>query len=270
MQFEAVLQSIMDLVTRFGFRALGSIAIVLLGFWVIRLAKKPLRVAFSKSGLDETIVQFLVSLIGYALLAFVVIAALGNLGVQTTSFVAVFGAAGLAIGLALEGSLANFAAGILIAFFRPIRLGDFVEAADSEGVVDKITIFHTTIKTLDNETIIVPNSDITSGKVVNYSAEEFVRIEVPIAIGHDVDFAQVRALLEQVPAQCKRVLAEPPAEVQITDLSGDLVQLQLEVSVEPMQREDAGFEVAEKMKQALDEAGIRRPRRALDVQMTQA
>ena len=267
MQSNDLIQTLLEYASRFGMNVLGAVAILVLGFWGIRLLKRPLAKALSSTQLDPTIVQFLASIIGYALLAFVVIASLSRLGIQTSSFVALIGAAGLAVGLALEGSLANFAAGILLAFFRPLRVGDFVDAADSEGVVEKITIFHTTIKTLDNETIVLPNSEVTSGKITNYSGEPYVRIEVPLVVGHDADFATVVALLHDVPSRCKRVLAEPPAEVQVTDLSGEWLGLQLEVSVEPLQREDAGFEVAEQIKRAFDKAGIEPPRRQVKMSM---
>ncbi len=264
------LNQVVELVSRFGLRFLGSLAILMIGAWVVRLIKKPLRRLLGNSKLDSTIVEFLVSVAGYALLAFVVVAAFNNLGVATGSFVAVLGAAGLAFGLAMEGSLANFAAGVMLAVFRPFSLGDFIEAADTEGVVENITIVHATVVTLDNETVIIPNSELTSGKIVNYSTKPYSRIEIPLILDHDADFAAAYQLLERVPSGCRRILAEPPAEVQVTRLTAEGIEMQLEVSVEAIDREDAGFEVAEAIERHFDEAGIRPPRRHLDVRMNGA
>ena len=264
---DSVLQQVVELVGRFGLSALGSIAILLVGSWAVRLIKRPLFRVLERSKLDDAIAHFLTSLVGYALLAFVVIAALSNLGVATGSFVAVLGAAGLAIGLAMEGSLGNLAAGILIATFRPFSAGDLIEAADHEGIVEKITIFNTTMVTLDNETVIVPNAELTSASLINYSAREFVRVEVPAVVGHEASIGKVRQVLEAVPPRCSRVLDEPVAEVQVTELTEAGVRVQLEVSVLPKDREDAVFEVAEAIKRAFEDADIRAPRQRLDIRM---
>ncbi len=264
------LTHVVELISRFGVRFIGSLAILLIGSWMVRLIKRPLRGMMGRSQLDATIVEFLVSAVGYGLLAFVGVAALNNLGVATSSFVAVLGAAGLALGLAMEGSLANFAAGVMIAVFRPFGLGDVIEAADTEGIVEKITIAHTTVVTLDNESVMIPNAELTSGKVVNYSAKPYTRIEVPLVLAHDADFATAYQLMERVSMGCRRVLAEPAAEVQVTGLTADGIEMQVEVSVEAQDREDAGFEVAEAIKRSFDRHGIQPPRRFVDIRKNES
>ncbi|MEM1268942.1 MAG: mechanosensitive ion channel domain-containing protein [Bacteroidota bacterium] len=255
------LVSIFDRLLELGERLLTAGAIIIIGLWLAKLAVRLVKRSFTKANLDATLSSFLESLIYYGLVVFVIIAALNRLGVQTASFVAVLGAVGLAIGLATEGSLSNFAAGALIALFHPFRVGDFVEIADSEGHVEKIQIFNTVIRTLDNETVIIPNSEVTGGKIVNYSAKPYVRAEVPLLIGHDADFATVEALLFEAASASKRVLAEPAAEVQITDFTENGLRLQVEVTTLPGDREDVVFEVAGEIKRRLDAAGIRVPQR---------
>ena len=259
-----------DLSAEFGLKAVAAILILVVGWWLAKLISRGAARAMDRSSLDPTLVHFLRGAIYYLLLAIVAVIALTTVGIQTASFVALLGAAGLAVGLALEGSLGNFAAGVLIMLFRPFKIGDYVEAADREGRVERIHIFNTTLVTYDNETVIIPNSDVTGGTVINYSERGHVRVEVPLLVGHDADFKRVKSLLMLAAAEAPRVINEPPAEVQITEFTEHAIKLQVEVTVDPKDREDVLFEVSDLVKARFDEAGISTPRQRLDLRLPKA
>ena len=162
----------------------GAAVILLLGMWLVKRLRKPIVTGLQRTRMDDTVTGFLADLATYAMYAVVVVGALSNLGIETTSFVALLGAAGFAVGLAMEGTLGNLASGVLIAVFRPFGVGDVIECADASGKVIDISIVATTLITLDNETIIVPNGEATSGVIVNYSREPYTRVEVPFKVGH--------------------------------------------------------------------------------------
>src|SRR5699024_10018955 len=170
----------------------GAIVILFIGFWAAKLAKRLFRKSLRRHKVDETLIGFAAN-IGYALLmAFVIIAALAQLGVQTATFVAIIAAAGLAVGLALQGSLSNFAAGVMIIGFRYLSIGDYVEAGGTSGIVDEIHIFHTQLKTPDNRFVYVPNRLITSGTITNYSKLDTRRLDLVISVGYGSDVAHAK------------------------------------------------------------------------------
>ncbi len=242
-----------------GLTLLKATAIVIIGLYVARFVQKLLSDGLSKTSLDASLAGFAASLLYYGILIFVGMAALQTLGVATTSFVAVLGAAGLAIGLAMEGALGNFAAGVLLIFFRPFKVGDYVEIAGAEGTVEELQIFNTVLNSLDNETIIIPNAQITAEKITNYTAKDYVRIEVPFTVDYDTDLKQLNALVMQVPERCSRVLADPKPELQVIEFTDRGLKVQAEVSVAGPDREDGGFEVGLAIKELLDEANIKLP-----------
>lgn len=258
MNLELVTQ-IQGYLAQFGFKILGAIVIMVVGIYAAKFVTKLLDKGLKASNIDPTLAGFARNLLYYAIIAFVAMAALNSLGVATTSFVAVLGAAGLAIGLATEGALSNFAAGVLIIFFRPFRIGDYVEIADVEGTIEDIQIFNTVLNSLDNETIIIPNSQITSEKITNYSTKDYVRVEVPFTIGYDADLKTVNDLVLQVPEHCPRILEEPIPELQVIEFTERGLKVQVEFSVKGPDREDAGFEAGRAVKLLLDEAGIKFP-----------
>ena len=171
MEIQQLIAKGYELGTEFGVNILAALAIFIIGRWVVKYLKKLTLRVMEKRNVDPTLTKFVANLAYVALLAFVVIAALGMLGIQTTSFIAVLGAAGLAVGLALQGSLSNFAAGVLMIIFRPFKVGDFVEGAGVAGIVEEIQIFTTRLATPDNKTIIIPNAKLTADNIINYSAK---------------------------------------------------------------------------------------------------
>lgn len=242
-----------------GFNLLFAIGIFILGRWlahgVIALSRRLL----GRAGLDEILVNFVVSILHGLLLVVVLIAALDRLGVDTTSMVALIGAAGLAIGLALQDSLKNFAAGVMLIVFRPFRAGDFVEAGGTQGVVEKINIFSSTFRTPDNREIIVPNGAIYSGVITNYSARGTRRIDLLFSIGYDDDIRQARAVIERVLAAEQRLLADPPPFIGVAELAAHSVDLHVRPWVTTADYFATMCELKEKVKLAFDEHGITIP-----------
>jgi small conductance mechanosensitive channel len=198
-------------------------------------------------------------LVSWALIIFVVIAALGQLGIQTASFVAIVGAAGLAIGLALQGSLANFAAGVLILIFRPFKVGDFVEVAGVSGAVQNIQIFTTELHTPDNKKVIVPNGGVISGNITNYSANNTRRVDLVFGIGYSEDIDVAKTLLQTVLAAEPKVLQDPAPTIGVVELADSSVNLVCRPWVNTADYWDVYFNVTEAVKKALDAGGISIP-----------
>lgn len=181
---ENIVARVVELLTVYGLKVLSAIILFIVGRWVARILSNILKRVMTKSEVDPTIVSFVANLIYLSLLTFVVLAALGQLGIQTTSFIAIIGAAGLAVGLALQGFLANFAAGFLMIIFRPFKVGDFIEGAGVTGTVESIQIFTTELKTPDNKMIIIPNAKLTADNITNYSTTGTRRVDMAFGIGY--------------------------------------------------------------------------------------
>jgi len=208
-------------------------------------------------------------LIYFGLLVLVIITALGTLGVNTTSFAAIIGAAGLAIGLALQANFSNFGAGVVILFLRPFKVGDFVEAGGATGSVEAIGIFNTTIKTGDNRVIIVPNSNIISGNIVNYSKEPIRRIDLVIGVGYDDDLKLVKETLEEILNSDERILKDPAPSVALAELADSSVNFNVRPWVKTEDYWSVRSDLLEKIKVTFDEKGINIPYPQLDVHLDQ-
>jgi len=211
MDLNTILTRLQEVITLYGLKVIAAIVIFIVGRWVAKGLKRLTVRALTKAKVDETLVSFLGHLTYIALLAFVIIAAINQLGVQTTSFIAILGAAGLAVGLALQGSLANFAAGVLMIIFRPFRVGDYVEGGGTAGIVEEIQIFTTKLRTPDNKSIIIPNAKITGDNIINYSAKDSRRMDMIVGVSYDDDYDQVKEVLEDILAKDGRILEEPAA-----------------------------------------------------------
>ncbi|HEX4976051.1 MAG TPA: mechanosensitive ion channel domain-containing protein [Pseudomonadales bacterium] len=222
----------------------------------MRLLTRALANLLEKQNIEKSLISFTSSLVNAALTAFVIITALGQLGIQTTSFVAIIGAAGLAIGLALQGSLSNFAAGVLMIIFRPIKVGDFIEAAGTAGTVDDIQIFSTTLRTPDNKLIIVPNASITGGNIVNYSSKATRRIDLEFNICHEADLEKTKAVFTRIMNEDERILKDPAPVVAIKALTDSAVVFVLRPWVNTSDFADASFALTEKVKTTLQAEGI--------------
>ena len=191
-------------------RVVLALLIFCVGRLVARLVRRIVERLLEKAKQEHALVRFVGNLVYFALLAFIIIAALSKLGIQTASFIAVLGAAGLAVGLALQGSLANFAAGVLLVIFRPFKVGDYVEAAGKAGVVEDIEIFTTTLLTVDNKKVVVPNAKLCADNITNYTAMDTRRVDLVIGVSYDADLKQTRQCIAEVLGADERILKDPP------------------------------------------------------------
>lgn len=258
---------ILEALTKLGLKALAAIAIFIIGRWLAKLFSNGLKHFLNQREVDAIVINFVASLFYYGMLTAAVIVALSQLGVQTASFVAILGAAGLAIGLALQGSLSNFAAGVLLIIFRPFRTGDFVEAGGATGIVDSVEIFTTTLKTLDNRRVIVPNSNILSGNITDYSAYPTRRVDLVFGISYTDDIDRARQIIADVLRQDERILADPAPTVQVFELADSSVNFAVRPWVENANYWTVLCDTTETVKKQFDAAGISIPFPQQDVYM---
>lgn len=209
---------LIELVQAWGLMALMAIVIFIIGRILARVLRNSLRAGMRRAKVEETLVSFAGNMTYALLMVMVIIASLNQLGIQTTSFIAILGAAGLAIGLALQGSLANFAAGILMIIFKPFKVGDFIDAGGTMGTVEDIEIFTTKMRTPDNKQIIIPNNQITNGSITNFSAKETRRVDLVVGVSYNDDLNKVKAVLKDILSQDERVLEEPAPTIEVLAL----------------------------------------------------
>jgi small conductance mechanosensitive channel len=247
---------VQDIVTVWGLKVIAAVAIFIIGRWIAMLVRGIVRRVMERARVEPIITGFMSSIAYISLLAFVVIAALGQLGIQTTSFIAILGAAGLAIGLALQGSLANFAAGFLMIIFRPFKVGDFIEGAGVAGVVEEIQIFTTTLKTGDNKIIIVPNAKLSGDNITNYSALETRRVDMTVGVAYDANLAHVKNVLNDIISKDERILAEPASQVAVAELADSSVNFVVRVWTKTADYWAVKFDMTETIKNRFDAEGI--------------
>ncbi len=253
------LENIWALLTVWGIRVIAAVAIFIVGTWVAKLFRKIIGKVLVNRNVDPTIGSFVGNLAYYALLTFVVLAALGQLGIQTTSFIAIIGAAGLAVGLALQGSLANFAAGFLMIIFRPFKVGDVIEGAGTSGTVEKIQIFTTQLLTPDNKTVIVPNASLTAGNIVNYSTTGTRRVDMVFGIGYEDDIDKAKQIIAETIAEDERILKSPAPLVAISELADSSVNFVARPWTKTEDYWGVYFDLTETIKKRFDQAGISIP-----------
>lgn len=264
---EEIVENLKNLVAEYGLKVLGAIAILVIGKIVAGALRNILVKMMEKSKVEKTLISFVSSVSYVGLMAFIIIAALGKLGVQTTSFVAILGAAGLAIGLALQGSLSNFAAGVLMIIFKPFKVGDFIEAAGTMGVVEEIGIFTTTIKSPDNKKIIIPNASLTADNIINYSANDTRRVDLVAGCGYEDNLDTVKTVLQEILAEDERILADPAPSIGVLELADSSVNFAVRPWVKTTDYWDVYFHLQETIKKRFDDAGISIPFPQQDVHM---
>lgn len=259
MDLEHYSQQTIEMATIYGVRVLAALFILLVGKWLASTLGRVSERALIKRSLDPTVSQFAGKIVFALTLIFTIIAALSQVGIQTASLIAVVGAAGLAVGLALQGALSNFAAGVLLVMFRPCRVGDYVEAGGASGTIQNISLFSTVLNTPDNKQITIPNSNIMSGAIVNYSALPQRRVDLTVGIGYDSDIGLAKRELEQLLAADTRVLADPPPTIAVQALADSSVNLIVRPWVEAADYWPVYFELTERIKTRFDEVGITIP-----------
>jgi small conductance mechanosensitive channel len=244
-----------------------AIIVLIVGLWLIQRVVGLLRRTLEGRQADATLARFLCSLTSVGLKALLLISVASMVGIETTSFVALIGAAGLAIGLALQGSLSNFAGGVLVLLFKPYRVGDFVEAQGVSGTVADIQIFNTVLKTPDNKVIIVPNGAISNGVITNYSMEDTRRVDMLFGIGYDDDIRQARSVISGLIDAEERILREPGPLVVVSELADSSVNFTVRVWVASGDYWGVYFDLTERVKVAFDAAGISIPYPQTDVHL---
>jgi len=223
MEIPANIGALSALVTDFGLRLIVAAVIFFVGRFAAQMFTKLAKRLMARADVEDTLQQFLGNLLYALLLTFVIIATISQLGVQTTSLIAVLGAAGLAVGLALQGSLSNFAAGVLLVAFRPYRVGDYIDGGGVSGTVHDMQIFTTVLRSPDNKTVIVPNSQMMNGNIVNYSANDTRRVDLVAGCGYSDDLDKVRSILEEIVAGEERVLEDPGPTIAVSELGDSSV-----------------------------------------------
>lgn len=252
-----------------GINVLGAVAIFIIGKKVVKILTKLVRKMMGRAKMDATLISFLGNIIYGIGLAFVVIASLSNLGVETTSLAAVIAAAGLAVGLALQGSLSNLAAGVMIIGFRPFVKGDFVDAGGVAGTIDEVSIFNTKMKTPDNKLIIVPNGNITSATITNFSAMDTRRVDLTFGIGYGDDLKQAKDILSELCSNDERILKDPATTIAIGSLGDSSVNILCRPWVKSEDYWAVHWELTEAVKLRFDAEGISIPFPQQDVHMHQ-
>ncbi len=250
-----------------GIKIVIAVVIFFVGRIVVAAVVKVVGKLMRNGEMDEMLVRFLSSILRWVLLLFVIIAALSQLGIDTTSLIALLGAAGLAIGLSLQSSLSNFAAGVMIIVFRPFGKGDFVEVAGATGVIENINIFTTTMTTPDNKEIIIPNGSILSNIITNYSARDTRRVDMVFGISYDDDLRKAKQMLEEIIAADDRVLADPPPLIALSELADYSVNFIVRPWAKAEDYWDLLRDTTETVKLRFDEAGISIPYPQMDVHM---
>ena len=240
---------------------------LIIGTFIAGRLAKLFQFVLEKRGVDATVSGFLRNIVYGICVAFVWISVLSQVGIQTASVVAILGAAGLAVGFALQGSLSHFASGVMLIIFRPIKAGDFVEAAGISGVVKEITLFSTIFTTGDNKVITVPNSSIVSGAIINYSTMDQRRVDFTVGVAYDADLAQTKEVLAKIVEEEERVLVDKGVTIAVSELADSSVNLVVRVWVNSPDYWGVYFDTTEKIKIRLDEAGIGIPFPQMDVHL---
>lgn len=270
MQTEEVVTAAAEAISTWGLSVVGAIVVLVAGFFAAKIAQGMARRAFARAGLDATLVPFFSKAVYYALLLFVVVAVLGLFGIETTSFIAVLGAAGFAVGLALQGTLSNFSAGVMLLFFRPFGVGDYVEAGGTAGSVQEIGVFATTLNTPDNVRIILPNSAVFGSTIKNYAANPTRRNDMVMGISYNDDIGKAIDVIDRCLKEDARVLQDPAPVIAVSELADSSVNL----VVRPWcAREDywnLRFDLTRKMKEQLEAAGCSIPYPQTDVHVHQS
>ncbi|MCF8128967.1 MAG: mechanosensitive ion channel [Deltaproteobacteria bacterium] len=266
---EDILVQIKEILAIYGIRVIAALAIFIIGRWVAKGIRNLIRRIMTRGKVDQTLISFICNLSYVTLLAFVVIAALSKLGIETTSLIAILGAASLAIGLALRGSLSNFAAGVMMIIFRPFKVGDFIEGGGTSGTVEEIQIFSTQLKTVDNKTVIVPNAKIFGDKIVNYSTKGTRRVDMTFGIGYDDDIDRARAVIREIIDGDERVLKDQAIVVAINELADSSVNFTVRVWTKSGDYWGFFWDTTEAVKKRFDAEGIGIPFPQQDIHLYQ-
>ena len=263
--FQAYIDKGMDMLIAYAPKLLLAIIVLIIGLWIIKRVTKLAQKLMKKRDVDVSLHGFLSSLLSVVLKVLLLISVAGMVGIETTSFIAIIGAAGLAIGLALQGTLANLAGGVLILIFKPYKVGDLIQAQDTLGVVKEIQVFVSILLTPENKTVIIPNGAISNGNITNYTTEGLIRVDLTFGISYDADIKNARKALMSVMENHSMVLSEPAPFVGVAELGDSSINLAVRSYTKPENYWNVYFDIYEAGKESLDAAAITIPFPQVDV-----
>jgi len=263
--FQGIWEKIVELATTYGIKLILAVVVLVIGLMIIKSITKGLVRVMKKANVNESLIPFLRSLASIGLKIMLFISVLGMVGVEMTSFIAVIGAAGLAVGLALQGTLQNFAGGVIILLFKPYKVGDYIDTNGYSGTVKEIQIFTTVLNTPDNKTIIIPNSPIATGSLVNYSAQSQRRVDFTFGIGYEDDIEKARKVLLSMLDKHDKIKSDPAPFVRVVELADSSVNFAVRAWVEASDYWDVYFDITEQVKKDFDKEGISIPYPQTDV-----
>jgi len=267
MDMNTIIPKLQELAVFYGIKIIIAIVIFIVGRWIAKALKNVIHKMMAKRNVETTISSFICNMSYVVLMTIVIIAALNQFGIQTASLIAIVGAAGLAIGLALQGSLANFAAGFLMLIFRPFKTGDYIEGAGTQGTVEEIHVFTTQLKTPDNKTVIIPNAKLMGDNIINYSANDKRRVDLLIGVSYSDNLQKVRQVLEDVLSKDNRVLKDPSPTIAVLELGDSSVNFAVRPWVKTDDYWNVYFDLTEDIKKRFDTEGISIPFPQRDVHL---
>lgn len=268
-QMQVYMSTAIELIMGYAPKLILAFVVLFVGLWLINRIVTLMSSAMQRSDTEPTLAKFLTSLVSIGLKALLLISVASMIGIETTSFIAILGAAGLAIGLALQGSLANFAGGVLVLMFKPYKVGDYIEAQGVSGTVAEIQIFNTIIKTSDNIVVIVPNGSLSNGIITNYSRENTRRVDMVFGIGYDDDIGRAKDILNRLIAEDSRALSDPAHLVVVSELADSSVNITVRIWANASDSSDLRWDFLEKVKLTFDREGISIPYPQSDVHVHQ-
>ena len=257
----------MSLVISYAPKLLLALVTLIIGLWLISIAVRLTEKGMVKSKTDQTLISFIGNLLSWGLKALLLISVASMVGIETTSFIAVLGAAGLAVGLALQGSLANFAGGVLIILFKPYKVGDLIEAQGHLGIVKEIQVFTTILTSVENKRIIIPNGPMSNGSITNITAEGTLRVDLSVGIAYDADITRAKQVIMDILESDERILKQPEPFIGVSEMADSSVNFVVRPWANAEHYWDVHFDVNEKMKNALDSNGIEIPFPQRDVHL---
>ncbi|MDU0113321.1 mechanosensitive ion channel [Psychrosphaera aquimarina] len=267
MEPEVLLNKLTELVLANGPDVLAALAVLFVGSWIIKGIMKSVQMALDKGSIDPSLKPFLLSMLGMLLKVMLVISALGMLGIEMTSFIAILGAAGLAVGMALSGTLQNFAGGVMILLFKPFKVGNVIEAQGYVGTVSQIQIFNTILKTPDNKTIIIPNGGLSTSSMINYSTEEKRRVDWTIGVAYGDDLDKARQVIKQLADADDRILKDPEVFIAVSQLADSSVNFAVRAWVKAPDYWGVYFDMNENVYKTFGKEGLNIPFPQMDVHL---
>jgi small conductance mechanosensitive channel len=269
MTFEEILDKITEIAVEYGPKVLGAALVLIIGSWIVKALTRGFSRFLNKRNIDDSLKPFLRSMVNILMRILLILSVLAMIGIEMTSFIAILGAAGLAVGLALSGTLQNFAGGVMILAFKPFKVGDFVDAQGYSGTVSEIQIFNTVLKTVDNKTVIIPNGGLSTSAITNYSTEKTRRVDWTFGIGYGDSIEKAKDVLKNLCLEDKRILKDPELFIAVSELADSSVNFAVRAWVKSEDYWNVFFDLNEKVYNTFEKEGLNIPYPQMDVHIQQ-